>query len=694
MKKKTSALLAVIFALCGITGCGNGQPAAQTTGTSSGTSASGNAATTTAAETTASSETVTAASESTEATDTNAPEQEKSVTEQAEEILAGMTLEQKIAQMISVSFHYWTDITESDGSADTSQVTTVLNEKQKAFLTKYDIGGITLFAKNTVGTEQTARLTAEIQEAALESEQGIPLLICADQEGGYITRLKTGTTTCGNMALGATGDTQAAYDNAAIIGSELYALGINTDYAPVLDVNNNPANPVINVRSFSSDPELVAKLGTAYIEGLESEGVISTVKHFPGHGDTDTDSHTGFPKIDKPLDEIRELELIPYAATVDKADMVMTAHIQFPQIETETYTSVESGEEVYLPATLSKTIITGILRGELGFDGVVITDAMLMDAIKVNFDPLDAAILAINADVDMILEPMYIVDDASIEELDRYISAIADAVNDGRIPLSQIDDSVMRILSLKIEKGLFDERGNIDDAVSNAKKIVGSQENHDKELEIAEKAITLIKNDDDTLPVKLNENDTVAYFYPYEGEENTIEFALDRLKAVGIVPTSVTADCHCVTEKNAAGFEDVISNSAVVILAVETYRQANMDAANEKGWQAVFADEMIDTAHRLGKKVVLLSMQLPYDAARYTKADAILCAYCGDDMPVIPTEYDGETATYGVNYPAALITVFGGNSPTGKLPVDIPALDENTMYTDTILYPIGYGETY
>ena len=612
---------------------------------------------------------------------------EKSVREQAEEIVAGMTLEQKIAQMLAISLQYWQE-------GENAENVTSLNEKQKALLTKYDFGGVLLFGRNITGTEQTVRLTAEIQEAAMAGEPGIPMFISADQEGGDITRLTTGTKTCGNMAVGATGNTAVACDNAAIMGRELYALGINNDFAPDMDVNSNPANPVIGVRSFSSDPALVAKLGTAYIEGLESESVISTMKHFPGHGDTDTDSHTGLPLVDRSLDELKAFELVPFAAAADTADMVMTAHIQFPQIETNTYTSKDSGKEVYLPATLSKTIITDILRGDLGYNGVVVTDDMQMDAIKVNFDPIDAAVLAINADVDILLEPLYIVDDASIEAIGKYISDIASAVNDGRIELSQIDDSVVRIVSLKIEKGLFNAPVNVNEAVNNAKSVVGSKAQHDWELEIAEQAITLIKNDDNTLPLKPTDGEKVAFFYPYAGEENIMTFALDKLRSGGIIPESVTADCHCVTEKSAAEFEDVISGSAAVILAVETYRLANMDSSSEKGWQAVFADELIETAHRLGKKIVVLSMQLPYDAARYGGADALLCAYCAQDMPEIPTEYNGETKAYGVNYPVALITVFGGSEPTGKLPVDIPKLDENTQYTDEILYPIGYGLSY
>ncbi len=622
-------------------------------------------------------------------TETTAPAAEKTVRERAEEIVSGMTLEQKIAQMIMVTFRSWTDTPGEAG-----QSVTELNGEQAAALTKYDFGGVMLYAKNIADTEQTVRFVADMQQAAAASEPGIPLFIAADQEGGDITRLTNGTKTCGNMALGAIRDEQAAYDNAALMGAELNALGINTDFAPDLDVNSNPANPVIGVRSFSSDPELAGKLGKAFIEGLDSQGIISTVKHFPGHGDTDTDSHTGLPCVNKSLEDLRDSDLMPFAAAAQTAGMVMTAHIQFSKIETGTYISADSGESISIPATLSKTMITGILRGELGFDGVVITDDMLMDAIKANFDPIDAAVLAINADVDILLEPMLISCAEDIESAGSYISALAGAVRDGRIPEAQINDSVLRIISLKLDKGLFNAPADIESAVMKAETVVGSKEHHDRELETALRAVTLIKNDGDLLPLKMEDNGKVAYFYPFEGEENTMTFALGRLRADGIIPETVTADCHWIKEKSAAEFADVISSSSAVILAVETYKRGNMDAADEKGWQAVFADELIATAHSLGRKVVVMSMQLPYDAARYTDADAILCAYCAMDMPEVPTDYSGGTKAYGVNYPAALLTVFGGSSPTGKLPVDIPALDENTNFTDTILYPFGYGLCY
>ena len=183
-------------------------------------------------------------------------------------------------------------------------------------------------------------------------------------------------------------------------------------------------------------------------------------------------------------------------------------------------------------------------------------------------------------------------------------------------------------------------------------------------------------------------------------------FTLNRLKANGVIPDSVTAECHAFTENSessdyeglandVAGYEELIKGCKAIIIATETYRREKMDRTDEKrAWQAVFSDEMTALAHKNGIKVIHLSMHMPYDAVRYTDADALLCAYCGQDMPVLPTEYNGETQTYGVNYPAVLITVFGGSTPAGKLPTPLPAYTEGVGYSDEIVYPIGYGLTY
>ena len=596
------------------------------------------------------------------------------------DMVAAMTTQQKVEQMIMITFRPWE-----------GKNVTALNEQQRKLIEDHNFAGVCLFAANIQSVEQTVALTNEIQQAALKSDCGIPMLISADQEGGSIYRLTTGTPTSGNMALGATNDPSLAEENAKILGSEIMSLGINNDFAPVVDVNNNPSNPVINIRSFSSNPELVSEMATSYIKGLQSEGVITTCKHFPGHGDTGVDSHTGLPLIDKSYDELKELELVPYAEVCKDTDMIMTAHIQFPQIEKATYTSRANGEKISLPATLSKTMITDVLRGDYGFDGVVTTDAMLMSAIDVNFDPIDAAVLAMNADVDIILEPVYIQSAEGITKIEQYVKDVVKQVENGNIPMETINKSVTRILTMKQERGVLDYTAP---SAENAKKIVGSTEHREKALEIAEKGVTLVKNDDDLLPLKLEDGAKVAYFYPYANVENTIYFALDRLKKEGVVPETVTTDCILLQGHNAAEFEENVKNSDIVILAYEMYSASNIDKTNEaRGWQARFSDDLIELAHENDKKVVYLSANIPYDVARFQEADAIVAAYNANGMGTLPVDGQ-ENPAYGVNYPAALITIFGGNSPTGKLPVDVYAVDENSQYTDEILYEQGYGLEY
>ena len=276
--------------------------------------------------------------------------------EDIEKILDGMSLEEKVGQMMIVSFR---SMEETPGTAggrrsieNPEEVSTVniteLNEEIRDCLKKYHFGGTLLFAENFVDPEQVLRLVSDIQ-AENQEGGGLPLIVSCDQEGGFITRMKFGTIGVGNMALAATGDPDNAKKMASVYGEEMGLLGINADLAPVVDINNNPANPVIGIRSFSDDPDMVSEYGLHYLDGLHEAGTMASLKHFPGHGDTDTDSHTGFPCIHKSYEELKDFELIPFQKAIDAgADMVMTAHIQYPEIEDTTYISVSTGEQVYL----------------------------------------------------------------------------------------------------------------------------------------------------------------------------------------------------------------------------------------------------------------------------------------------------------------------------------------------------------
>ena len=239
-----------------------------------------------------------------------------------EKILAGMTLEDKVSQMMVVSLRGWT---AEDGTA---QPLAELNDTVRGYLAYRHVGGVVVFAENCKEAGKTIRLISDMQTANRAGGNRIPLLVCADQEGGRVARLGDGTTGPGNMALAATANPDNARVMGQITGQELSLLGINTDLAPVVDVNDNPANPVIGTRSFGDDPMNVAVYGSAFMLGLHQENVMSVLKHFPGHGNTDTDSHTGLPMVDRNLAQLSVNELIPFKAAIDNgAEMVMTAHI-------------------------------------------------------------------------------------------------------------------------------------------------------------------------------------------------------------------------------------------------------------------------------------------------------------------------------------------------------------------------------
>ncbi len=306
----------------------------------------------------------------------------------------------------------------------------------------------------------------------------MPVIIAADQEGGNVVRLRDGTIFPGNMGLGAIGSKKITYEVGRIIGKELISVGINMNLAPVLDVNTNPVNPVIGIRSFGGDPEMVASLGGAYIEGLHSEGVLAVAKHFPGHGDSSLDSHLDLPIINKDLDELMKIHIKPFmdAISIFNVDAIMTAHVVYPALDKEN------------PATLSSKILTDFLREKLGFDGVIMTDDMEMKAISDRYTPGDASIKALKAGADLIL-----FSHTYSKQVEAY-NAVLKAVENEYITNDELDEKVRRILQLKLR--IIDYMSKIDPS------IVGKKEHRDFELEVARKAVTLLKNNNRVLPIK------------------------------------------------------------------------------------------------------------------------------------------------------------------------------------------------
>lgn len=344
---------------------------------------------------------------------------------------------------------------------------------------KYHLGGVIYFPGNLRTPRQTAALSNALQRAALSRRVPIPLLIGIDQEQGIVTRLPYGTKFPGNMAQAATRRPADVTTAARVTGTELRALGINTDFAPVADVNVNPANPVIGIRSFGSEPREVARLTAAAIDGFRAAGIATVAKHFPGHGDTDTDSHTGLPVIDHSVEQWERLDAPPFRAAIARdVDGIMSAHIVMPHL---------GGRGV--PATLSKRVLTGLLRERLGFSGIVVTDALNMAGARKRFDPGETAVRAVLAGADQLLMP---------PDLDTAHRAVLRAVRSGSIPRSRLDEAVTRVLRVKAERGMF-TAPPVDPG--RAAAVVGSAANRAAARAIAGRSITLVKNARGVLPV-------------------------------------------------------------------------------------------------------------------------------------------------------------------------------------------------
>lgn len=395
-----------------------------------------------------------------------------------------------------------------------------MNEEVRSILNKYNFGGVVYFEQNCDTTAQTLQLTKDIQAESTKTPGTIPLLFTIDQEGGRVVRLNSGTSMPGNMALGATQDVQSSFANGDVIGSELHSLAINTDYSPVVDVNNNANNPVIGLRSFGDDPQKVAENGVAYLNGLDKNNVIACAKHFPGHGDTVTDSHTGVPCINKTLNELKNCELIPFQALIDNGvDMIMSAHIQYPQIDASTIIA-KDGSSYYPTATISHKMLTEILKGDMGFDGVISTDGMHMTGITMFYDEPEACYQALKAGVDMMCGPVSGTNLASwTKSFNEITSYLKQKCQEEPEFAARVKDAATRVVRLKEKRGVLDYKAS-DYPAETAESTVGGTENRNAEREISAKAVTVTKNENGALPLHVSQNSKVLLLCQNNGNSD------------------------------------------------------------------------------------------------------------------------------------------------------------------------------
>ncbi|WP_152192670.1 glycoside hydrolase family 3 protein [Georgenia satyanarayanai] len=495
---------------------------------------------------------------------------------------------------------------------------------------KYGLGGVLYFAwaGNTESPEQVAELSAGLQEAA-ERSSGVPLAITVDQEGGEVSRIgEPATALPGGMALGATFDPALARAQGQLLGSELAAMGVNVDWAPVADLNTNPANPVIGLRSLGADPERVAELTAAQVEGMQSEHVAAGAKHFPGHGDTDVDSHTGLPVVTYDRETL-EQHLRPFEAAIAAGvDIVMSAHIVVEALDPE------------LPGTLSPAVLTGLLREELGYTGLVTTDALDMAALKqlpgTPLDDGDIAVLAIRAGSDILLDS---------PDVDATIAGVQEALESGELTRERLEESVTRILDWKAERGIGAPGPGLD--------VVGSEEHRATARTISERAATLLRDD---LPLPLDPSG-------------------DRITVVGAGSAWPERLGPLLEEEGFTVAERLESGDS----PSAGYRSAAVAAASDADAVVVTVDDL-----RANPAQQALLEEL---AAGPTPVVAVL-AGTPYDLAAVPARVASVLASYGattVNYEGVAAVVSGRELPTGRLPVAVTAED------GTVLAEVGFG---
>ncbi|MGW0532128.1 glycoside hydrolase family 3 protein [Streptomyces sp. NPDC003032] len=607
-----------------------------------------------------------------------------------------MSLEEKVGQLFVMHVYGHTATDPDQGDVDINLRELGVRDAAE-LIARYHLGGIIYFgwAHNTRDPHQIAALSHGIQQAAASLPSGVPVLISVDQEHGAVARIGAPATLLpGAMALGASGSHAHAREAARIAGAELHALGIRQDHAPDADVNVDPANPVIGVRSFGADPEAVAGLVTAQIKGYQSAGIATAAKHFPGHGDTRDDSHTELPHIHHTREEWDRFDAPPFRAAIAAGvDSVMTAHIVVPALD-------PSGD----PATLSHPIVTGVLREELGFDGVIATDSLAMRGVRTKYGDDRVAVLALKAGVDQLLNP---------PQPRVAWDAVLQAVRDGELTEDRIDESVLRVLRMKAEVGLLPDTGTgtrtgtpptgtgtpaTGTGTGTPAATVGSPDHLAAADRIADATTTLLRNDNSLLPLSPHTHRDILVVGAdprspsgTTGPPTTV--LADALTGLGFTATALSTGMA----PDATAVEQAVAESkGMDAVLVATYNisthattaRDNTQAANASldlatapapaAHSATAAEDgqtaLVAALKATGVPVVTLAIRNPYDVAHLPPVDAALASYSWTD----------------VELRAAARVIAGRAVPRGRLPVPVRRADDPAQ----VLYPIGYGLTY
>ncbi len=527
-----------------------------------------------------------------------------------------MSLTEQIGQLLMVGFP-----------------TTTPSQEIIDLIQHYHVGGIILFSRNVHDTQQTLELTHALQMAARAAGHRFPLLIAIDQENGMVRRLGQGATIFpGNMALGAIGTEEIAYNVALATGGELRGLGINMNLAPVADVNNNPANPVIGVRSFGEDPQQVGRLVSAMVRGYREAGVVCSLKHFPGHGDTAVDSHLALPVVPYTMERLEQMELVPFRSGIEAgADSVMVAHIYFSQL---------MPQEV-VPATVSPTIVRGLLRERMGFGGLIVSDCMEMKAVSETIGTEHATVMALQAGTDLVLvSHLYTRQRGSLE-------AIQAAVQAGELSPQAIGEAAERVLALKARVLSWESLPDL------AAPIEVSSPAHQQLSERAyELSTTMVRNDEALLPLSLQPDERVLVLFPRRAAFDEVsdrnypdEFLAECIRQRHPQVSSMGVEL----DHTGRADEKVLQAARQCDLVIMVTINANRDQR-----QAALMQRLVQA----GRRVIGIAVYNPYDLMAFPRLRTYLVTY----------EYTRPALA------AATRVLFGEIPARGRLPVSLPGM--------------------
>lgn len=505
------------------------------------------------------------------------------------------------------------------------------------------VGGAYISDDNAPTPQAAIALTNALQTFAHRTRLGIPLLLGADQEGTWSVITSASAMGPGNMAIGAAHDPRQAYRMYSVIAKEMTAVGLNTVLGPAADCNSNPRNSIIGMRSFGESPELVAAMTAAAVQGLQENGAVAALKHFPGHGDTRMDSHRGLPTVHRTRAELFRIDLRPFAAGIDAgANMAMTSHIIFSALDPER------------PATLSPVILGDVLRGQLGFEGVIVSDSMNMKAMKRHYDPADAVIQGFKAGVDLMMLAEEHYDHDASQYLDNQralIRAVIQAVDEGIITETRVNDAVERILRLKLAANFSTAPLSDDNAA-----IIGQASHRALELDVARHAVSVLRDQHQLLPI-----DPKAKILLVNTTRRSAYDVLTSTRGIGPNQATPAFDVFAAALRQAGpqvqivGADDFteahIPDHGIIIAVTENYTLPGLDF--DQSMQV----RLVSDLHRLaGDRLIVAALRDPYELSNFPEIAAYVCSY----------SFRPSAAQ------AAVDVLLGRIEPRGQTPVTVP----------------------